>query len=74
MPVVAYLRPLLEPRADDSDSVSVVETDQPCAVRRMERERISQSMRPILTLLDPLDLELDPVPLFEVVDAPIEGQ
>jgi len=31
-------------------------------------------MRPLPGRLDALDLELDPVALFEVVDASVEGQ
>ena len=54
--------------------MGVVEADQSRAVGRMEGERIGQSMRPILTRLNLLDLELDPVTFFEMMDVPIEGE
>jgi hypothetical protein len=31
-------------------------------------------VRPLIGCLDALDLELDPVTLFEVMDAPVEGE
>jgi hypothetical protein len=74
MPVVACLRPLLEPSADGSNSMGVVEADQSRAVGRMERERIGQSVRPILTRLNLLDLEPYPVIFFEMMDVSIEGE
>jgi hypothetical protein len=74
MPVVACLRPLLEPRADGSNSMGVVKADQSRAVGSMERERIGQSMRPLLMRLNLLDLELYPVTFFEMMDGPIEGE
>ena len=52
--------------------MGVVEADQSRAVGCMERERIGQSMRPILTCLNLL--EFDPVTFFEMMDVPIEGE
>ena len=54
--------------------MGVVEANQSSAIGCMERERIGQSMRPILTCLNLLDLELDPVTFFEMMDVPIEGE
>jgi hypothetical protein len=52
----------------------VVEPDQPGAVRRMQCERVRQAVWPLLGCLDALDLELEPVALFEMMDAPIERE
>jgi hypothetical protein len=54
--------------------MGIVETDQSRAIRRVQRERVGQSVRSLLGRLDALDFELDPVALFEMVDATIESQ
>src|SRR5581483_9643740 len=74
MPVVARRRPFLEARACGCDLMGVIETDQPRTIRRMERQRIGQSMRPSFTPRDLSDLESDPIALFEMMNAPVEGQ
>jgi len=38
----------------------------------MQRERIGQPVWPFLGRLDALDLELDPIALFEMMDASIK--
>jgi hypothetical protein len=52
----------------------VVEPDQPGTVRRMQRERVRQAVWSLLGCLDALDLKLEPVALFEMMDAPIERE
>jgi hypothetical protein len=39
----------------------------------MQRERVRQSVRALLGDLDALNLELDPIAFFEVMDASIEA-
>jgi hypothetical protein len=52
----------------------VVEPDQPGTVRRMQRERVRPAVWPLLGCLDALDLELEPVAFFKMMDAPIERE
>ena len=52
----------------------VVETDQPYALRIVQCERIAEPVRPLCRWRDALELELEPVALFEVMNAPIERQ
>lgn len=52
----------------------IVEADQSSPVRRVQRERIGQAVRTRRSCLDALDLELHPIPLFEVMDTSIEAQ
>src|SRR5436309_2394449 len=54
--------------------MSVIEANEPRAIRCMQCEGIGEAMRPRSRRLDALDLELDPVALFELVDTPIESQ
>jgi len=72
MPVVARLRSYLETGTSRRNAVRVVEADQSRPVRRMQRERIGQSVWPFLGRPDALDLELDPIALFEMMDASIK--
>jgi hypothetical protein len=52
----------------------VVEADQPGTVRRVQRERIRQAVWSLLGCLDALDLKLEPVAFFKMMDAPIERE
>jgi len=63
-----------EPGAHGRNGMGVVEADQPRAIGRVQRERVGQTVRAFLGRLDALDLELDPVALFEMMDAAIESQ
>jgi hypothetical protein len=54
--------------------MGVIEADQPRAIRSMQRERVRQSVRALLDVVGALDLELDPIAFFEMMDASIEGQ
>jgi hypothetical protein len=54
--------------------MGVVEADQPRAIRCVQRERVGQAVRPLTACFDTLDLELDPVAFFEVMNTPIEGK
>jgi hypothetical protein len=74
MPVIARRRRPPEAGTPGRNAVGVVEADQPRAVRRVQRERVGQAVRSLPGRLDALDLELDPVALFEVVDARVESQ
>jgi len=74
MPVIARWWRGLEPRAPGWNAMRVVEPDQPGTVRRMQRERIRQAVWSLLGNLDPLDLELEPVAFFKMMDAPIERE
>jgi hypothetical protein len=52
----------------------IVEPDQPIAVRVMQGEGVAQTVRTLRRRLAPFDLELQPIALFEVVDAAIKPQ
>lgn len=52
----------------------VVEANELVAAWIVQGERITQPMWPFRRRLPAFDLELDPVALFEVVDAAIERQ
>ena len=54
--------------------MGVVETDQPGAVRTVQRERIVQAVRSRWARLDAPDLELDPVAPFKMMDSSVERQ
>jgi hypothetical protein len=74
MPMIAPRRFRFESGTLDRHAVGVVEADQSRAIRRVKRERVRQAVRSLLGRLDALDLELDPVTLLEMMDAPIESQ
>lgn len=74
MPVIARFGSALEPRAAGRDVVSVVESHQAGAVRRVQRERVRQAMRSLRRHVNATYLELDPVTLFEMMDTSIERQ
>jgi len=63
-----------KPRAVRQHSVGIVETNQPIAVRIVQRERVAQPMRTFLRRHDPLDLEFQPVAVFEMMNAAIKRQ
>jgi anti-sigma-K factor RskA len=50
----------------------VVESDQPVAARIMQGEGVAQTVRTFRRWLASLDLEFQPVALFQVMDAAIE--
>jgi hypothetical protein len=52
----------------------VVEPDQPVAVRVVQGEGVAQTMRALRRRRAPLDLELQPITLFEVLDTAIKPQ
>jgi hypothetical protein len=74
VPVVMLHLRLAEARPLCRHPMSVVEPHQLRAVRRVQREGVAQPMRPLRRRRYPLDLELEPVALFEVMDTAIEGQ
>ena len=55
-------------------AMGVIKPHQPPAGRRMQRERIPQTMRTFPCWQHPLDLKLQPIALFEDVDASIKRQ
>ena len=61
-------------RALRRHAVRVVKPDQTMPVRIVQRERIAQPVRPFWRRLRPLDLELQPVALGEVVNAAIKSE
>jgi hypothetical protein len=71
--IVRRGRPL-EPGALCRNGMGVIEPDQPCAIGGMQRERIGQAVWTPLAGFDSLDLELDPIALFETVNASIKSQ
>jgi hypothetical protein len=52
----------------------IVEPQQPVAVRVVQSEGVAQTVGAFRRWLTPLDLELQPITLFEVVDAAIKPQ
>ena len=54
--------------------MGIIEADQTGPVRRMQRERICQAMRPLGRNVNAADLEFDPMALLKVMDAAIEGE
>ena len=50
----------------------IVEPDEPRAVRRMQRERIRNSVRPIRRRLDADDLKSERITALKVVNAAVE--
>jgi len=54
--------------------VRVIESDQPGAVRRVQRERVTEAMRPLRRRLHALDFEFEPVSPFQMMNAPVERQ
>jgi len=51
--------------------MGVVETDEPLAVRRVERQRVGDPVRDPPGLLHRLDLELEVMAAWEVVQPPV---
>lgn len=61
-------------RSERGYAMGVVETDETTAVGVMQRERVAEAVRPPRGRFDALDREFDPVALFEVVHAAVEGE
>ena len=74
MPVVVFHVPLAVARPSRRHAMRIVEPDQPIAVLVVQGEGVAQTMRARRRRLAPLDLELQPIALFEVVDAAIKPQ
>ena len=55
-------------------AMSVVEAYQPSARWLVQGEGIGQTVGPSLVRFDSLDPELEPISLFEVVNAPVKGE
>ena len=72
--MIARLWLSFEPGTYGWHAVGIVEADQPRAVRSVQRERVGQAVRALLGRLDALDFELDPVALFQMMNASIESQ
>src|SRR5271166_5407521 len=77
--MIALLWFSFEPGTYGWHAVGIVEADQPRAVRSVQRERVGQAVRALLGRLDALDFELDPVALFQMMNAsiftcPVNGQ
>jgi hypothetical protein len=54
--------------------VRIVEPDQAVAVRVVERQCVTQPIRPFGRRLCPFELEFHPITLRKKVDAPVEAQ
>jgi hypothetical protein len=54
--------------------VGIVKTDQALPVRVVERERITQAVRPLSGRLAAPDLEFQPVALIEPMSAAVKGE
>jgi hypothetical protein len=52
----------------------IVKSDQPPAVRIVQRERIAQAVGPLRRRCDLPDLEFQPIALFEMMNTPVERQ
>lgn len=74
VPVIVLSARPVEPRALRQHPVGIVEADQPIAVRVVQRERIAHSVRTFWRRRNPFDLELQPIALFEMMNASIKGQ
>jgi hypothetical protein len=59
VPMVAHTRRPLQARTLGRNAVSIVEADQPRAVRRVQRERVGEAMWSLFGCCDPLDVELE---------------
>jgi hypothetical protein len=74
MPMVMIDGASLEARAFCAYAMGIIEPDQSRPFGVMQRERVAQPVRPFRRRCRAPDLELDPVALFEVMDASIERQ
>jgi hypothetical protein len=54
--------------------MSVVEPDETRSIRRVQRERIPQAVRPSWRRFNPADFEFEPIAVLEIVDTPVERQ
>ena len=74
MPVIVRHTRLAKARTSWWHAVGIVETDEAPAGWIVQSEGIAQSVRPFRRRLRPLDLELEPIALFEMVYAAVERQ
>jgi hypothetical protein len=72
--MIVFRRRLAETGAMRRHTVGIVETDQPVAVRVMQRKAVPQTMRTFRRYFRAPDLEFQPISLVEQVDAAIEGK
>jgi hypothetical protein len=63
MPVIAGFAATRESRGPATHIMGIVEAHKAFAVRRVQRERIRQAVRPCRGRIDAGDLELEPVAL-----------
>ncbi len=54
--------------------MSVIEPQEPRSLWVVQRKSVAQAVGTFRGRLHPLDLELEPIALFEMVDAPVEAQ
>ena len=52
----------------------IVESNKPRPVRSVERKRVGETMRSPRSCLDARDFKLEPVALFQMMNAPVERQ
>jgi hypothetical protein len=74
MPVIAGFATPLESRAPGRHVVRVVESDQSLAARRVQCKRVGEAMRPLGGRPNTRDFELQPIALFEMMNAAVEPQ
>jgi hypothetical protein len=74
VPVVMRRRARAQARSQRRDSVGIVETDQPGALRIMQGEGVAQPVRSLRGRGRAPDLELEPVSALEMMNAPVERQ
>ena len=74
MPVIMFGPGLREARAARRNAMCVVEPEKPPSVRTVQCECVTQTVRPFTCLTDAHNLELEPIALFEVMNAAIKVQ
>jgi hypothetical protein len=65
---------LTNPRAFRRSAMRIVKANQPRPVRFMQCERVSQAVRSLRRWRHVLYLELQPIALLKMMNAPIEGE
>lgn len=74
MPVIVRDARLAEARAARRHAMRVVETDQPVALRVVQRQGISQAVRAFRRWVRSPDFEFYPIASLELVNTSIEAQ
>jgi len=72
--MIRSLSATLEARSPGRHVMRVVETDEPSTSWRVQRERVRQAMRSFIRCRHAYDVELEPVALLQVMNAPVERQ